>query len=341
MYTLASDVKKLAIWLDNVYPCSHQRLIEQVDVTEEASDTVLRVWLTYQGTPEMTPACSIILKIPSQNSARREVAKTYFLFPREVMFYSHLAGQSPLTTPRCHYASIEESALILEDHGRFVTGDQEYGYQTEEAKSVVRHMAQFHAYWMGKADKLDAIPSVNQSEIIAMLPTALEHTWAQCYPHIKDYVPIEIHRGVARLVEEIPAIAAKLAQSPMTLLHGDLRMENMLFQGTELSSLVDWQLLARGSAMVDIAYFLTQSGSREHRTQVENYAIKLYSEALQPFDITESQLWEEYRLASFYGLIVPIFAAASDLQHTQAVRPLIMSAFQRLREVFQDLSIDV
>jgi hypothetical protein len=308
MYTLASDVKKLAIWLDNVYPCSHQRLIEQVDVIEEASDTVLRVWLTHQGIPELTPARSIILKIPSQNSARCEVAKTYFLFPREVMFYSHLAGQSPLTTPRCHYASLEESALILEDHGRFVTGDQEYGYQTEEAKSVVRHMAQFHAYWMGKADKLDAIPSVNQSEIIAMLPTALEHTWAQCYPHIKDYVPIEIHRGVARLVKEIPAIAAKLAQSPMTLLHGD---------------------------------FLTQSGSREHRTQVENYAIKLYSEALQPFDITESQLWEEYRLASLYGLIVPIFAAASDLQHTQAVRPLIMSAFLRLSEVFQDLSIDV
>ena len=46
---------------------------------------------------------------------------------------------------------------------------------------------------------------------------------------------------------------------PQCLLHGDLRLDNMFFEGDEVRALIDWQLSRKGPAVVDVAYFIAGS----------------------------------------------------------------------------------
>ena len=81
---------------------------------------------------------------------------------------------------------------------------------------------------------------------------------------------------------------AFVAEAPATLLHGDLRLDNVVFGANECAFL-DWQLVRCGPAAYDVAYFLS-SALHEDVTDVTPI-LQRYHEALgqpsYPYDALE------------------------------------------------------
>jgi len=308
--------------------------VEQVDFVEAASDAVYRLWLKDQNEPSVPK--SIILKQRGSNSLRNHMVDTYRLFDREVFFYQHLAKASSIGAPGCLYASASEQILILQDFGQFVTGDQEAGYEPLEALSVMRQMAQFHlkSVELQKEHSLP-LPKINDSSALSVLPGMLEQIWGGVGTLLSSNTPMA-DKIVKRLIKDIPDIANNLSKDHLAVIHGDLRLENLLFEGMEMKIVLDWQLVSLGSPMLDVAYFMTQSGNKDSRVRVEAEILKIYSDAFKPLGYTESRIKSEYQNGIFYSLIIPIFGAASDLQQGKPIRPLVLNAFNRALEALDE-----
>lgn len=302
--------------------------VDQIYAIESASDLVLRVWLKDVATQK--PTISLIVKTLGSNPVRNDIANKYGLFYREASFYSSMADAIRQYTPICYFASVEDSLLIMEDKGTAVVGDQLYGYTSEEAFDVVSAIIRLHEFWMGKQPEC-FLPQVNDQQITDIIPDMLRHCWSATRAMLNPENNPQIDLIVEDLASNVKPIANELS-AHSTVIHGDLRMENILFRGPRLDAIVDWQLLALGSPMVDIAYFLIQSGCKEERAQVEARVFELYSQKFAHMGLNQSRLEYEYRLATKYSLIIPIMAAASDSHDFGKPREIITSAFHRAIE---------
>jgi len=159
----------------------------------------------------------------------------------------------------------------------------------------------------------------------------LAQTWDATKGALNPDNNTSVNAIIQELMDNIKPIADALSEYA-TVIHGDLRMENLLFRGPQLASIVDWQLLATGSPMVDVAYFLVQSGCKQEREQVEAQVIELYHQKFSHVGLDRARLKLEYDLAAKYSLIIPIMGAAWDLHASGKLRDIVTSAFHRTIE---------
>ncbi|MDH3739145.1 MAG: phosphotransferase, partial [Alphaproteobacteria bacterium] len=96
---------------------------------------------------------------------------------------------------------------------------------------------------------------------------------------------------------------------------GDARHENLLFDPTDESVppyVVDWQFVARGRGMMDVAYYLTQSGPTEVAAAHESELVARYHDELCRSGVQEYSLedcWQDYRRFAYYALVYPVITA--------------------------------
>jgi thiamine kinase-like enzyme len=124
-------------------------------------------------------------------------------------------------------------------------------------------------------------------------------------------------------VEESGALIADWllgAPDRFSLLHGDYRIDNLLFdpQRTEVT-VVDWQTLAVGLPARDLSYFLATSLQPADRAAAERALVDAYHDALTARGVTgydREMCWQDYR---FGMLQVPLittlgfaFSAATE-----------------------------
>lgn len=319
---------KIQALIGKKLPQFGQLIVDQIYPVSSASDLVLRVWLQDPATKK--PVMSLIIKTLGSNPVRNDIAHKYGLFYREASFYSSMADPIRQYTPICYFSSAEDSLLIMEDKGVAVVGDQLYGYTAEEAYDVITGIIRMHEFWMGKQPEC-FLPQVNDQQITDMIPQMLLHCWGITKASLNPDNNKRIDAIIEDLANNIKPIADELSVHS-TIIHGDLRMENLLFRGPKLDVIVDWQLLAMGSPMVDVAYFLVQSGGKEEREQVEARVFALYSQKFAHTGLNQARLEFEYRLATKYSLIIPIMAAAADMHAFEVPRKIITSAFHRAIE---------
>lgn len=99
---------------------------------------------------------------------------------------------------------------------------------------------------------------------------------------------------VARLdeiQERSPEISDALAAEPWTLLHGDYRLDNLLFRPNGEIVVLDLQGVSRGRPGFDVTYFITTALTAEHREE-EEHLLRTYHDALVAAGI-ESYSWEQ------------------------------------------------
>jgi hypothetical protein len=107
---------------------------------------------------------------------------------------------------------------------------------------------------------------------VDLLPKQLELTWEA----FAEAVAPDVAGVVLALVEDAAPLAAALAAHGTTLLHGDIRDEQIGLAGARLV-LLDWGLATQGHPVVDYAWHLMHSAWR--------------------IDATHDQLWEDFRVA--------------------------------------------
>ncbi len=252
----------------------------------------------------------LIFKRPADNDANRAVADTFELYKREVLFYRDVAHRTPARTPLAYYADIDgnDFALIVEDLSQYQLGDQIIGCVNEEAAAVMRWMGRFHATFWDNVDDptLEFLPLVHPSYSSEGLMQGAAFGWDPMVAAFGDAVPPHIAALKDRFLAALPTLFEWMAVGPMTVLHGDVRMDNLFFGKTpdqEPLIAVDWQGALRGRAAQDLGYFMSGSLPVETRRKHERELLQVWHDELCAAGVTgytAEDAWQDYRRGTLF-----------------------------------------
>lgn len=268
-----------------------------------------RVHLEYDA-PVPAPA-TLIAKVAVAEPRRRSVADRFSFYEREVYFYSRVADSVSFRVPNCYYAVMDRDSgsplLLLEDLGDSCI-PQTLGCAWEQAKLVASELARFHARWWGRVDGLAAdVHSLDGAEYLDNIRATFSNAWPDCDRLAGDRMPPEVRALCAQWATEAVGQLADIMATPATLCHGDLRLDNIRFDDGSVV-VFDFQLLARGNGVSDLAYFVSQSVPTDLRTGRDAEILDHYLRALADEGVhyDPDEAMRVYRAAALYMLIFPV-----------------------------------
>jgi hypothetical protein len=279
-----------------------------------------RFSLSYDRDEPDAPA-SVVGKFPATDPASRRSGSELVLYIREVSFYRDLASRAAIRTPRAFVAEIDPATddftLILEDMGPARQNDQLDGCSLDDARTAMAEAAALHAScW--------ADPSLEALDWLAVRPSRLGPRISALLPGVvalfKDRYRTLLEPEFMDLVARLPTVFAATQadrSAPRTLMHGDFRLDNILFDvqgGRCRMATLDWQTLSLGPALTDVAYFLSaaiEPGQRRaHEADlVRHYHAELVRRGVTGFDW--AQCWRDYRRFTTHGILMGVFSALS------------------------------
>ncbi len=210
---------------------------------------VARLSLTYDRPAAAAPA-SVISKVPTANDGFRHLGTTLGLYQRENAFFTFAAAETPMRIPRCYYLhgdpSTETFALLLEDFATMRPGNQLASCSIDEARLAMGAAAGLHARWWN---------SPRLQDFAAWLPGAgdpyflfLEMAFRQAIPAFDaiygHLIAPEVRQLVDRFADDYQRLVEGLAADAVTMVHGDYRLDNMLFgQDPDARLLKFWEVM--------------------------------------------------------------------------------------------------
>lgn len=275
---------------------------------------IARVQLQYSSDEQSAPS-SVIAKLPTalrstpsayRTSQAQDATATRRFFERcarEVMFYQQLAPFSTLSVPRLYYGAVDDVTgrviLVLEDFQHARQGDALGGCSPQDAFLVIDQLADFHAQWWNhpQLETFSWLPvwggdvQMEQIRYRQFLTPFLER-FGQGIPH-------PILEILDALSTSYGGVRSRLRRVPMTLIHGDLHLDNLLFPASVRKPgvvIIDWQSVAHGRGVIDLALFLSGSLKTAVRRMVEDDLLQRYHERLRVGGVTDyafSQLKED------------------------------------------------
>ena len=300
-----------------------------------------RIFLDYEADVPGAPR-TIVGKFPSPSEESR-AAGARGGYRAETLFYTELAEGLAIRTPKCLYGAISGDdttfTLLLEDLAPAVQGDQIGGGTDAQIEAAVRNLAGLHApRWCDP--KLAQVEWVTQgmSEEYAL--------------YIEMGTPAFIERYADRLSEEDAETLRRFASGvrkwialrppESTLVHGDYRLDNLMFEGKGDSvsvTTVDWQTLSVGCGGQDLAYLLGNSSSPEQRRAHETHMLEVYCEAMAELGVERSieEIYADYRYGSFQGPSITMLGSLSVGQ-TDRGDEMFMAMASRSTAQIRDLN---
>jgi Ser/Thr protein kinase RdoA (MazF antagonist) len=156
-----------------------------------------------------------------------------------------------------------------------------------------------------------------------------------------DVAP-QIHRVSAGWTAAMPKLMTDLAQGPNTMIHGDYRGDNILFDAADSVVLLDFQLIGTGSGAYDLAYMITQSLLPEVAGAAERDLFDRWIEGLRAKGVSADDLgraWDDYRKAALFCLVYPIVASRGMDLADKRQRDLVDAMNARFARAVDDLDL--
>jgi Phosphotransferase enzyme family len=227
---------------------------------------------------------TLVAKLPTDDPGGRAVGGMLNVWQRESRFFAELAPRCGPLVPGCWYNGADPAAdrwaLLLEDRGGGPPADQVRGADGSQAEAAVRALARLQADFWGQQPAAAWMPSFGragfaplQAAMSAALPTFVER-----HGHL---VPARTLGWLAAFVDGLPAWAAEQGSGPLTLVHADYRLDNLLFAADGAVTIVDWQTALWGPGPMDLASFLATSLTVEDRRRDEARLLDHYTAALE------------------------------------------------------------
>jgi hypothetical protein len=300
-----------------------------------------RITLEYETDAPDAPR-TLVGKFPSPSEASR-AAGAAGGYRVETLFYTELAGQLPIRTPKCLYGAIADDhstfVLLLEDLAPAVQGDQIRGGTDAQIEAAVRNLAGLHAPTWNDST-CHALPWLSQGvgDQFALFIELGTPAFIERYRNQLSDEDVEIltrfAAGVRRWIERRPA--------HRSLVHGDYRLDNLMFtneNGDCRVSAVDWQTLSVGCAGQDLAYLLGNSSPRETRRLHETHMLEVYREAMAALGVERSrdEIFADYVYGSFQGPTITILGSLAVGQ-TDRGDEMFMAMIHRSIEQIRDLN---
>ena len=272
---------------------------------------------------------TVIAKLPSADPLLHSVSQRLGQNTREVRFYRELGNNPHLPVPSCYCAAADpdtgDAVLLLEDMCHARQGDSVAGCSMDEAIRALTALARFHAAWWDSPalHDLDWIP-VKRYEIDAYL-AIYPGAWQALKYKAGNGMPDDLSRLGDRLVSDVPRIKTLLSESPITVVHGDYRLDNCFWTTEDPSQppvVFDWEFCALGRGPCDVATFINEAFPAQRRRQVEPDLLRAYHDALLHAGVTGysyDRCWRDYRLGILESFVFWIITGGyCDFSDTRA-----------------------
>jgi hypothetical protein len=247
---------------------------------------------------------TFVIKLPAQDDTVRD--RVTIGYRSECTFYSTVVDRVRVPTPRCFYCQISEDALdfalLLADQAPAVQGDQIAGCGEQQVRLAVTALAGLHGpswcdpFWLdlpGVAFPRPDEPSARGLGDVAKMSADITLEKLGDRMSAEDRETFTTAMGLVT-----PWLLA--APDRFALLHGDYRLDNLLFdpESTRVA-VVDWQTLGTGLPARDLAYFTATSLNPQLRQAIEEDLVDAYHRALAGYGVTgydRETCWRDYRL---------------------------------------------
>jgi len=301
----------------------------------------IRFSFEFQGDRGGAPA-SLVGKFPSDQELSRQTASVengLGHYRREISFYQHFHALAGRIAPIAHYAEHdpenENFALIMEDMAPGVQGDQLEGTSLEHAERAIDLAAELHAaHWQDA--HLQSIECLQGTEAAPESPFGAEII-AMLWQGFKERYAGQISSDALEIGDTITGEAkdwAKKYSGPVCLMHGDYRLDNMLFSAASAKkplAVVDWQTVGVGCGAQDISYFIGAGFKRGEREIHEMALLKRWHAGLIENGVADYSLDDairDYRYFTFAGFAVA-FAAPMIVERTERGDEMFMTMMRR------------
>lgn len=239
---------------------------------------------TRSGAPagEVVPR-TLIAKLPTDDAGGRAVGGMLNVWQRESRFFAELAPRCGAAVPGCWYNGADPAAdrwaLLLEDRGGGPPADQVRGADPAQAEAAVTALARLQTRFWGEPPAAAWMPSFGragfaplQAAMTQALPTFVERHGHLVRPRTLAWL--------AAFVDRLPSWAAGIGAGPLTLVHADYRLDNLLFAAGGGVTIVDWQTALWGPGPMDLASFLATSLTVADRRRHEGQLLDRYTAEL-------------------------------------------------------------
>ena len=289
--------------------------VRQAQVGEGAGmmSELARLHLTYAGGDaggaEARLPATLVAKFPSRNANNREVAMAYRLYEREVRYFAELAPRSTAPSPRTWFSRLQGSnfVILMEDMADYRVGDQVVGADLHESALMTDALARVHASFWNRVDEIDWVPRIAGSYHANNMQALVGAGWQNMARTFAGHLDASIAARGDAFAAALPALQAIVDTPPVTLLHGDFRMENVFF-GTRPDHhptvIIDWQGPLRGRGVVDVGLMLGQSTQHAVRVAHERDLVRRYAERLAEHGVRDygaDRAWQHYLQAQLYN----------------------------------------
>jgi aminoglycoside phosphotransferase (APT) family kinase protein len=248
---------------------------------------------------------TVIAKFPAAEGATRRLADRLRLYEREEGFYRDLAHRMPVPVPRAYFAgsSGRDFVLLIEDVADAREGDLLRGCTLADAALVVEQLATMHArFW--SSSELDAVawlPAPNDEAVTSLATARGAEAWRVFDEKFGAHMPRPVAWLGAWLAED-RSVVDRLSMPPRTLVHGDMRTNNVLFarDGGAVRAFIVWLTAVRGRGPADVAHFFVSSLQPADRRTAERELLPRYYALLLEHGVASYSMAdciEDYRLA--------------------------------------------
>jgi hypothetical protein len=294
-----------------------------------------RVSLNYADGEAGGPA-SVVLKVAATDPNSRQTGLALGLYEREVRFYTDIApqlGGGPVAP--CHHSAFDPETgafdLLLGDAAPATVGDELRGASVEQAELALTELGRVHA--AAHAAAADGAPMaewlVRDAPVSQPMLAGLYAAFVERYA---DAITPQQREVCERLVESFDAYLAAESDRPKGLVHGDYRLDNMLFGETGADrplTAVDWQTVTWGPALTDVAYFIGCALPVDRRREHYDALLQAYHRALgTDAPLTLDQVREEVRRQSFFGVTMAIVSSML-VERTERGDEMFMTMLER------------
>ena len=273
-----------------------------------------RIELDYHDPLPTGAPASLVGKFPSPSPESR-ASGARGGYRSETRFYTDLARRLSIRTPRCLYGALGEDestfTLILEDMAPAVQGDQIAGASGEWLEAAVRNLAGLHApLWNSpELDRLDWMTSGAGEEFARYVELATPIFLSR----YGDRLAAEDQEVLSRFAERAPRWVAR-RPADRTLVHGDYRLDNLLFRdgpSGPVVTAVDWQTLSVACGGQDLAFLLGNGCEPAERRARENGILSAYRETLAGLGVDRrpEDVYADYVYGAFQGPIITVLGA--------------------------------
>ena len=268
---------------------------------------------------EFDGACDLpttmIAKFPSADPKSRATGKVTRCYEVESSYYRDLRDALDVGAPQCFHVERDEETddflLLLEDFAPCRQGDQITGCSVSEAIACVDELVRLHGpLWNSKF--LSTLPWLNRStdKDRSGSQALMQTVFVGFMDRYGDWLTTEARHVGEEFVRDSGGYFRRELPH-RTVVHGDFRLDNLLFRGDGGVGVVDFQTVTHACGAQDLAYFIGAGLTTDVRREHEQALVQRWVEGLRGYNVTLSSddAWLEYRKFTFAGFVMAVVAS--------------------------------